>query len=51
MASLGAVFESESGGGAQTRTADLGIMSLFRPNFEELRNVYKDFDFEEDTLP
>ena len=39
------------GGGGATRTPDLGIMSLFRPDFEDLRSVSKDFDFEEDTLP
>jgi hypothetical protein len=39
------------GGGAQTRTADLGIMRLSASDCEAMRNTFKDFDFEEDTLP
>jgi integrase-like protein len=38
------------GGGARTRTADLGIMSPFRPHFERLRRMLNEFGFEEDTL-
>jgi hypothetical protein len=39
------------GGGAATRTPDLGIMRPFLPHFEGFRKILKDFDFEEDTLP
>ena len=44
-------FVKPLGGGGATRTPDLGIMSPFRLHFEQMRNVYNDFDFEEDTLP
>ena len=44
------VLETLGGGGA-TRTLDLGIMRPFRPDFEGVQRVLKEFDFEEDTLP
>jgi len=41
----------ETGGGARTRTADLGIMRPFPGDFEGVLRIVEDFDFEEDSLP
>ena len=39
------------GGGGATRTPHLGIMSLSGGDCGEARRIFKDFNFEEDTLP
>ena len=41
----------ENGGGARTRTADLGIMRPLPPRREGVPRILNEFDFEEDTLP